>query len=318
MSGSDADNPATSVHLRVRPDPRVPAVVQCRVPGAQHLRVGKPCQDAIGWARVGDIVALAVADGHGTSARGDVGAVLAVSVAVEQLLRFASELRPEQAADPGAVYSYARHPLRVHLVRDWADRVRRHAGAENAELELYGSTLLFALASPTYLVVGQIGDGDILLVDSARLVTRPIAPDPNNFADETTSLCQNEAWTAIRVRATPAPDGEALLLLSTDGYSKSYATDAVFELIGPDYLDMFREHGPVGVEQQLREILEAVSSGGSGDDIALGMLHWPPSVDAATSQDDAAPGAIPGSDDACGSVAAGAGDVAPSSAAGLR
>jgi hypothetical protein len=206
----------------------------------------------------------------------------------------------------------------VLLVREWADRVRRHAGVEHAELQPYGSTLLFALASPDYLLVGQLGDGDVLLVDAAHQVARPIAPDPSNFADETTSLCLNEAWTAMRVRATPAPDAEALLLLSTDGYSKSYATDAVFELIGPDYLDMFREHGPVGVEQQLREILEAVSAGGSGDDIALGMLYWAPSVDAATSQEDSAPAAIPGEDDARGSVAVPTGDGASSIAAAVR
>ena len=271
-SGSGAGGEPTAIQP---PQHRhVPNLVQGRVAGARHLREGKPCQDAIRGIREGEIVVLAVADGHGTSTHGDIGATLAVDVAVKQLLRFAAEVGIAKASDPQVVQAFAEHPLRIQLAREWANRVREHAGDEDAELQPYGSTLLFALATPEYLLVGQLGDGDILVVDGARQVVRPIAPDPNNFADETMSLCQKEAWTAIRVRATPAPNTEELLLLSTDGYSKSYETDDIFELIGPGYLDMFRAQGAGAVEQQLQEILELVTSGGSGDDIALGILYW--------------------------------------------
>lgn len=253
----------------------MPTLAQCRITGARHLREGKPCQDAVRGVVLGNLVALAVADGHGTSPLGDVGAALAVDVAVEHLLRFAVELGPNRSADLQAVQAYAEHPLRVQLVRDWGMRARRHGGTEATDLKPYGSTLLFALSSPAFLLLGQIGDGDMLLVDSTRLVSRPIAVDPSNFAEETTSLCQNEAWMAIRLSIHPAPTSHALLILSTDGYSKSYATDQIFEMIGPDYLDMFDEYGAESLERKLREILEAVSQGGSGDDIALGMMHWP-------------------------------------------
>ena len=46
---------------------RLPSLVQCCVTGARHLREGKPCQDAVRGVRDGDVVVLAVADGHGTS-----------------------------------------------------------------------------------------------------------------------------------------------------------------------------------------------------------------------------------------------------------
>lgn len=272
MSGSDGSQPATSVPPGSDPAQLMPSLVHGLVTGARHLREAKVCQDAVRGTRQGSVVAVAVADGHGTSAHGDLGAQLAVDVAVEQLLHFAAQLGP--TADPMAVHAYAQHPLRVQLVREWAERVRRHAGADRMELQPYGSTLLFALSSPAFLLVGQLGDGDILLVDSDRQVHRPIAADPSHFAEETASLCQNEASQAIRLRTTPAPQTETLLLLSTDGYSKSYATDVVFEQIGPDYLDMLRTDGPTGVATELREFLETVSAKGSGDDIALGMLYW--------------------------------------------
>jgi hypothetical protein len=275
------------------------ALVQCRVTGASHVRAGKPCQDAIRGVREGAIVALAVADGHGTSEHGDVGARIAVEVAIEQLLEFARGLDSGRLVDIRMVHAYAKDRLRSQLVRAWTARVREHAGSETAALQPYGSTLLVALASPSYLLLGQLGDGDILLVDAGGRVERPIAPDPRHFAEETTSLCQSDAWTAMRVHVAPAPDAEALLVLSTDGYSKSYATDAIFELIGPDYLDMLREHGADGVEARLPEILEQVTAGGSGDDIALGMLRWAPAAHAGAEASTAAP-ATPGKEnDAC-------------------
>jgi Protein phosphatase 2C len=275
------------------------ALVQCKVTGAGHVRAGKPCQDAIRGVREGAIVALAVADGHGTSAHGDVGAALAVEVAIEQLLEFARGLDSGHIVDTRTVHAYAKDRLRCQLVRAWTARVREHAGSETAALQPYGSTLLVALASPSYLLVGQLGDGDILLVGAGGRVARPMATDPRHFAEETTSLCQSDAWTAMRVHVAPAPDAEALLVLSTDGYSKSYATDAIFELIGPDYLDMLREHGADGVEARLPEVLEQVTTGGSGDDIALGILHWAPAAHAGAEMSTAAP-ATPGKEnDAC-------------------
>lgn len=296
-------------------DRRGPELLLGLARGARHLREDKPCQDAIRGVREGDVVVLAVADGHGTSAHGDVGAELAVDVAVRQLLHFAIEVGA--ASDLRAVLAFAEYPLRVHIVREWADRVRRHAAVEDADLQPYGSTLLFALAAPWFLLVGQLGDGDILLIDASRQVARPINPDPRNFADETTSLCQDEAWKAMRVHAMPAPRAEALLLLSTDGYSKSYATDEDFELIGPDYLGMFHENSPDAVERQLPDILNAVSSGGSGDDIALGIVHWPRMFEAHTSPNEDAPTENAAAHNAHKTDTAGAGDVAPSSPVGI-
>jgi hypothetical protein len=265
MSGNGDDRPRA-------PLSPPPSLIQGRVTGARHVRDGRVCQDAIGGEVSGGVAVLAVADGHGTSLHGDVGAAIAVAVAVEHLVQFAAALGPER--DVRSAHAHARDVLRGQLVREWTTRVRAQAGDDGADLVPYGSTLIFALATSAYLLVGQLGDGDLLLVGSSGLVTRPIAPDPNNFAEETSSLCQKDAWATLRVLTTPAPAPNTLLLLSTDGYSKSYATDAIFEMIAPDYLAMLAEHGPGGVEAQLPEILDQVTVGGSGDDIALGMMYW--------------------------------------------
>ena len=223
---------------------------------------------------VSDTVALAIADGHGTSRHADVGARLAVQVALAALVRFAEDLG-ERASNPIEVQKYAEHPLRAHLVREWKERVRAKAESDETPLREYGSTLLAAVATPDFLLLGQLGDGDVLLVDEDGAVDVPLPADPASFADETLSLCLPEAEHSFRVRVLPAPERESLLLLSTDGYGKSYPTDPAFRQIGPDYLALVREHGISGLAPLLRGFLEKVTTLGSGDDIALALLHWP-------------------------------------------
>lgn len=255
-----------------------------RVIGASHVRSGKPCQDEVGVWAVSDTVAIAVADGHGSSKHAEVGARLAVQAALEALARFAESV-DERSSNLEGIQSYASHPLRVQLVREWTARVRNRAGTEDVALLDYGTTILFALATPRFLLLGQLGDGDMLLVEEDGGVRSPLPPDPRAFADETPSLCLPEAWQSLRVLALPAPPGECLLLVSTDGYSKSYSTDAIFRQIGPDYLELIRSDGLHGLQPHLHGFLEQVTTQGSGDDIALALLYWP----AATASEETAP-----------------------------
>ena len=267
-SGSRETTPALGTARR-------PAFAIERVIGANHLRSGKPCQDEAGVCMVADTVAVAIADGHGTSKHADVGARLAVHVALTALVRFAEDLS-ERASNLSEVQKYAEHPLRVQIVREWTARVRAKAGGDETPLLDYGSTILAALATPDFLLIGQLGDGDILLVNEDGTVDIPLPADPASFADETHSLCLPEAEHSLRVRVLPTPKQETLLLLSTDGYSKSYPTDADFRQIGPDYLNLIRKDGVSGLTPQLKSFLEEVTTKGSGDDIALALLHWPP------------------------------------------
>lgn len=253
---------------------RRPVFAVERVTGANHRQSGKPCQDEAGACVIGDVVAAAVADGHGTSVHADAGARMAVCEALATLIRFAQAMQLE-AADVRAIQRYAQDPFRARLVRAWKDRVRASAGSADAPLADYGATLLTAVAAPDYLLVGQLGDGDVLLVDPDGSVEAPLPDDPASFGDETASLCLPGAEYAMRVRALPAPEAGALLLLATDGYGNSYESDADFRRIGPDYLDLIRRDGIDAVAARLPRYLDGVTTRGSGDDVALAMLYWP-------------------------------------------
>ncbi|MBM7114918.1 PP2C family serine/threonine-protein phosphatase [Archangium primigenium] len=255
-----------------------PRIEGRRVTGARHQREGRPCQDAIAWARRADTWVLAVADGHGSSPRGGEGAQLAVEVAVEWLLDFHARLTPEQRTRPATVREWAREPFARKLVGEWSRRVRESVGESPPEgdvLRAHGTTLLAVLVAPEFVLFAQLGDGDILVVQDSGQVMRGVEPDERHFADETDSLCGPQAWLALRVAVWPRPQGEVLLLLGTDGYSNSFENRADFERIGPDYLARVRERGLSQVAAELEALLSLTSERGSGDDITLGMIHLP-------------------------------------------
>ncbi|HRI71954.1 MAG TPA: PP2C family serine/threonine-protein phosphatase [Polyangium sp.] len=246
-----------------------------KVIGAKHLREGRPCQDDLRIEQDGAALAVVVADGHGSSAHAEVGARIAVEITTKALFEFAANLRDEQRSDPRSVHGLAQDPFRRLLVREWVRQVHEHAGSDTVDLKDYGTTLLFALVTRDFILFGQLGDGDILVIDDVGTVSRPLPQDPACFADETSSLSLPDAATSLRVMVLPLPEFETLLLLSTDGYSKSYATDADFERIAPDYIAMVRDDGLFVVANALHGFLTTVTTDGSGDDIAFGMVHIP-------------------------------------------
>jgi serine/threonine protein phosphatase PrpC len=243
---------------------------------------------------------LAVADGHGSakSFRSDVGAQFAVETAVEVCREF---LEVMQGAAASTVKSEAELKIPARIFQRWRQRVEEHFGqnpftdAELARLAeqggetardratgpkqlhvAYGATLLVAVVTSQFLICFQLGDGDILAVsDSTGIADRVIPKDDSLIANETTSLCQDDGQRYMRFRFQLLQGGvpPAMVLLSTDGYSNSFATPDAFLKAGADYLDMLRTDGADEVEKNLPAWLEETSRNGSGDDITVGIIY---------------------------------------------
>jgi hypothetical protein len=101
--------------------------------------------------------------------------------------------------------------------------------------------------------------------------------DARLFANETTSLCTQNAWKDFRMVLQSLPEEHekqpAMIMLSTDGYANSYSSEQGFEKVGSDILRMMRENdGLATVENGLPGWLKETSAGGSGDDITVGMI----------------------------------------------
>ena len=119
----------------------------------------------------------------------------------------------------------------------------------------------------------QLGDGEILSVTAQGTTTRPLPPDDRLIANQTTSLCQPEAWKDFRSAWVTNGAMPSLVLLSTDGYANSFRSDEDFLKIGQDYLEIIREQGIASLAEELPAILTEATQQGSGDDITLAILQ---------------------------------------------
>lgn len=256
------------------------------VAGTRHIWAGRPCEDACHSRAEGGVVAVALADGHGSSARGADGAIMAVQSATSGLMALHRSLAAAGLVDPRTYREVARAPFGRTLVQAWQSEVQRRADvraldrpSESPDLALtrrYGSTLMAALVTPEVVLCLALGDGATLWVSAEQQVSRPLGVDPHAFADETSSLCQLGAWRDLRVAAwTPPPEGGVLLMM-TDGYVNSYADEPTLDGVAIDYARLIGAHGLPTVGAQLPTFLRSVSDGGCGDDVSLALIHLPP------------------------------------------
>jgi hypothetical protein len=93
------------------------------------------------------------------------------------------------------------------------------------------------------------------------------------IANQTTSLCQPEAWKDFRSSWVIGSALPSLVLLSTDGYANSFRSDEDFLKIGQDYLEIIRQQGIASLAEELPAILTEATQQGSGDDITLAILQ---------------------------------------------
>jgi hypothetical protein len=262
--------------------------------GAAHGRTGLPNQDAL-WLPEATLewpLILAVADGHGSSKsfRSDRGAQLAVTTA-QTVCRHVPG-NPPELTNLSAVKRWAEDHLPQEIVRCWREAVDEDIAAhplaadegdlpgiaaehENLRPYLaYGATLLVVVVTAAFILYWQLGDGDILTVADNGEVSKPLPGDERLFANETTSLCAEQAWrdvrTAFQVLVGAPP---ALILVASDGYANSYCDEAGFLQVGRDLLAIIRTEGLEYVDANLETWLDEVSRQGSGDDVTLGILY---------------------------------------------
>ncbi|MCL5948529.1 MAG: protein phosphatase 2C domain-containing protein [Actinobacteria bacterium] len=295
--------------------PHVPwQVIGASVQGALHRRVGLPNQDAIGWSctqfagdaasagDTSDILAVALADGHGhpLGIRAQRGASLAVDVALGLATRDPAALATRSGAEKFL------DDLATGLPALWMDRVRADLAADPVGgIELgqlarlngttpirsfqhhpelaYGATAILAVATPDHIILAQLGDGTILTVSKGGAVSYPLESDPRLVANQTWSLASPDASTHFRTTVLPVTQqvhkytkakntALELVVLATDGYVNSYQDDAAFEQVGTDVLDMLASHGFETLQAQLPAWLETTSERGCGDDVTVAFI----------------------------------------------
>jgi hypothetical protein len=255
--------------------------------GAAHDATGLPNQDAHASVSVAEapVVVAAVADGHGhfRHFRARRGAELAVAVAC----RCAQGLGPqfEALGAPAERAAFARSSLVPAVVEGWRDAVAAdHAGSpftreedavrvasDDDPVVAYGTTLLLAVLAEHWVLVAQIGDGDVIALRADGEVVVPVPGDPTLDGQYTTSLCQETAVRSFRIAVIDQSDTPLLaLMVATDGFGNAQASDPWPPAVGADIVSMLRSHGGAWVGEQLPAWTErCASKEGSGDDTTV-------------------------------------------------
>jgi len=250
--------------------------------GAAHKRRNQPNQDALRWVVApegGVSFAAAVADGHGGEEyyRSDVGASLAVTVATETLARCLAGPPPNAPWLLQALVEAWRQAVQRHATQASAGWVNPESGAGEDSTVPYGTTLVASAISPDWALALQIGDGDLYWGFADGQVVRTIPEEDQLVGEQTRSLCLPDAVERTRVVLRLAADAQPLpdfALLSTDGLSKSFATQEDFRKTVAELRAALRQQG-AETFASLPLWLDAISERGSGDDVTLCLASLP-------------------------------------------
>ena len=239
-------------------------VVGAAVRGRSHERADIPCQDAVGWVTVDAGTCLAIADGAGSRPRSQHGS----AEVVRSVLAYATDtLGTPEAKDPAGWMSAAFARAR--------DDLETLAAAGGCAVDEFATTLAVALLTGEHLVVGQLGDGIVVVCDGGTY--RTVSPPPRHeYANETEFLTGVTALSALRLDRQDIPPVTEVVM-STDGMRFQVLEDlAAYTPYAPFFADVGHQARTDGVgDDAVRAFLSALSDQ-SGDDKSLVIaVHLP-------------------------------------------
>ena len=157
------------------------------VTGESHLRAGIVCQDSHRYHRFEEnILIAAVADGAGSASISEVGSKLAADVSTETLVRFFEKNNlPDEEEDWKTLLLSSLRAAQLAVVEE--------AEKRDVLARELASTLILFVATKTFVVAAQIGDGAVVLLDSEDNLTALTKPESGEYLNETVFLVSPKA-----------------------------------------------------------------------------------------------------------------------------
>lgn len=266
--------------------------------GPTHIKSGKPNQDCVKWKQyiddnLGEVTILALADGHGSDVhfRSNVGASIAVDVAIRKI----KELLINH---PLSYFTKSRiNKLPSDLVDSWRMEIMdfhqkneitrkeqeliNSLGIEFSKNDLeflysfYGCTLLSVVITDEYMINIQLGDGDIVCVDKLMKTNYPIHIEEEMLGDAVYSMCMKNAGKYFLISVNDLFDDQLvpeLIMVTSDGYKNSFVDEDNFFQAAIDYLALFDSYSGEKIQKNLSRFLENTTTEGAGDDVSIGLL----------------------------------------------
>lgn len=218
--------------------------------GQNHIDTGLENQDTIlAEALSDDCGFLALADGVSSAPNAKEGSQAAVEVIQEVCRGFYNGNVLENLDD-----------LKVGIVRNWKSKF-------SASWNDYATTLNFLIYKEDFLLVGQIGDG-LIVVDIGD-DTKIFTEDSDFYSTETEALGEAVRKSAFHIEKYKISDGFKAYMTS-DGIGKEIAEESRTNLC--NYLMNMLENSASAIEEELNPWIEGLSKK-NGDDKSIGFIR---------------------------------------------
>lgn len=265
------------------------------VQGAGHIKKGMPCED-YGIKRETEICKMfALGDGHGDSncPRSKMGSRYICEIAVDELVRFASDLSEHgwnsklfNRAEADELITqlvtsifgkwscqvnddFLQNPLTEKEEAEAAEYIERYRRGERIE-HIYGTTFIAGLMTDEYLLLLQQGDGRCVVFNQDGSVSQPIPWDDRCFANVTTSVCDIDAVQSCRYHVIDLSQNRIIACAAgSDGVEDSFSTMDKMHAYYRSILKIACEGSVEALENHLDLTLPSFSENGSGDDTTI-------------------------------------------------
>jgi hypothetical protein len=172
---------------------------------------GRPCEDAVGKFSKNGVTSIVLCDGAGSKKYSSTGAKNTVKVTgrilTENFLNFSKMLASGQ-----------RREVASHIINEVREELRTKRFAKQFEIDEYASTLLFAATDKQNLIVGQLGDGGIVISDGQEKLG--FETIKGEFANQTCFTTSQRALTDFQIKTLPILGLKGITLFS-DGVASS-------------------------------------------------------------------------------------------------
>ena len=238
---------------------------------------------------------VAVADGHGSESCpfSDIGSKIATKVFCDMMTEYVIEYEKSEGGMDDLFISLNKEGettrIAKKIVQEWEEQVLKDfSKQQNVELphkddgeidpgpiwKKYGTTLLGLLITPDFFFAYQLGDGDITYVDIKGV--SPVIEGDKILGVETHSISKPDSWKKVItkvVKSDSMQEWPSMIVISTDGWINSHASEQEFHKTCMDYYNLIQEKGAEVIEANLESWLSETSKLGCGDDITAVFVY---------------------------------------------
>jgi serine/threonine protein phosphatase PrpC len=186
-------------------------VIGAAVQGLSHQKQDLPCQDALEYRRLpGGALLVALADGAGSATRSELGARAAVQAAMDSLASALESGQPAECCDWADLFWETFENARAALIQLAQER--------DEPLYAFATTLICLAATSEQLIVGQLGDGAVVVRNADGILDTVTTAQRGEYANETYFLTQEQALEQVAIQVINLPV-QALAVMS-DGLTR--------------------------------------------------------------------------------------------------